>query len=76
MPPAPINLRFWCPKVARFGQIVLFRTDYDEIKIKKIGYDVIFSDVIVITSPKNVIKITLQNFSILSPSNQNFWLRQ
>jgi len=35
-----------------------------------------FSDVITITSPKNVTKITSQKFSILSPPKQNFWLRQ
>jgi len=32
-PPAPFNLRFWWSEVARFGQIVVFQTDYDEIKL-------------------------------------------
>jgi len=26
--------------------------------------------------PKNVIKLTSQDFSILEPPNQNFWLQQ
>jgi len=32
-PPAPYNLRFWCPKVAWFYQIVFFQTEYDEIEL-------------------------------------------
>jgi len=32
-PPAPLNLRFWWPKVAWFAQIVVFQTDYDKIKL-------------------------------------------
>jgi len=43
---------------------------------KKISYDVIS----VMSSPirhrNDVTKITSQNFSILGPPNQNFWLRQ
>jgi len=35
-----------------------------------------FSDVIVITSPKNVTQITSQNFSFWAPPNQNFWLHR
>jgi len=32
-PLAPLNLRFGWHKVAWFGQIVLFQTDYDKIKL-------------------------------------------
>jgi len=32
-PPAPLNLRYWWPEVAWFGQIVVFQTDYDEIEL-------------------------------------------
>jgi len=39
---------------------VFFKTKYDEIKIKKISYDVIS-----VTSPNNVTKVTSQKFSIL-----------
>jgi len=46
---------------------VVFQTDYEEIKLQKIGYDVI-----TITSPKNVTKITLQNSSILDPLQSKF----
>jgi len=34
-PPAPFNLQFWWSEVARFGQIMVFEIDYDEIKHKK-----------------------------------------
>jgi len=40
----------------------VFQADYDEIELQKISYDVIF-----ITLPKNVTKITSQNFSISAP---------
>jgi len=51
--------------------------DYDEIEFQKNQLWRHFSDVIVITSPKNATNITLQNFSILGPPpNQNFWLRR
>jgi len=39
-----------------FGQIVDFQTEHDEIELKKISYERYFSDVIIITSPKNVTK--------------------
>jgi len=42
----PINLGIWWPEDAWFAQIVFFQTDYDEIELKKISYDVI-----IITSP-------------------------
>jgi len=32
-PPALLNLRFWWPEVAWFGQIVVFQSDYDENKL-------------------------------------------
>jgi len=32
-PSATLNLWFCWPEVARFGQIVVFQTDYDEIKL-------------------------------------------
>jgi len=44
----------------------------NEIELKKIIYDVIFCDVIAITSLKNVTKITSQKFSILGPSQSKF----
>jgi len=36
-----LNLRYWWSKVAWIGQIVVFQTDYDEIELQKISYDVI-----------------------------------
>jgi len=34
------------------SKIVVFQADYDEIELQKINYDVIFFDVIAITSSK------------------------
>jgi len=65
--PSPFNLRFWWLEVAWFAQIVVFQTDYDEIKLQQNQLRYHFSDVIVITSPKNVTKLTSQDFSILGP---------
>jgi len=53
---------------------VFFRTDYDEINLKN-TYDVIFGDVIVITSPKNAIKITSQNFPSWGPFQSKFLIK-
>jgi len=55
---------------------MVLQVDNDEIEIQKNQLWRNFRDVIAITSPKNVTKITSQNFSILAPPNQNFWLRQ
>jgi len=57
---------------AWFIQIVFFQTDYDEIELKKNQLWCHFSDVIVPMSPKNVTKITSQDFSILVPSQSKF----
>jgi len=45
--PALFNIRFWWLEVTRFGQIVVFQTDFDKIELQKYSYDVI-----VITSSK------------------------
>jgi len=69
-PPAPLNLRFWWPKVTWYGQILFFQADYDEIEIKKAvmtSWPLCHRKM----SPKKVTK-----FSILGLPNQNFWLRQ
>jgi len=34
-PPAPFNLRYWTAKVAWYGQIEFFQTNYDKIKLQK-----------------------------------------
>jgi len=47
---------------------VVFQAYYDKIELQNINYDVIFGDVIANTLPKNVSKLTSQNFSILAPS--------
>jgi len=46
---------------------LVFQTDYDEIELKNqlCRY---FNDVIIITLPKSITKITSQNFSFGSPS--------
>jgi len=51
---------------------VVFKTDYDEIELKKISYDVISVTVIVITSTKIVTKLMSKDFSILGPSQSKF----
>jgi len=53
---------------------MVFQTDCDEIKLQKSLRH--FSDVITITSPKIVTKITSKFFPFWLPPNQNFWLRQ
>jgi len=47
---------------------MVFQTDYDKIKLLKNQLSRHFSDVIIITSSKNVIKLMSQDFSILGPS--------
>jgi len=31
--PAPLNLQYWWPEVPWFGQMLVFETDYDKIKL-------------------------------------------
>jgi len=61
---ARFTFRYWWTEVTWFGQIVLFHSDYDEIELLKISYDVIS-----VTSPQTITSQTT------SP-NQNSWLRQ
>jgi len=35
-PPAPLNLLYWWPEVPWFGQMVVFESDYDKIKLQNI----------------------------------------
>jgi len=53
--PAPLNLQYWRLEVPWFGQIVVFEADYDEIELQNIVRRH-FSDVITITSSRNVTK--------------------
>jgi len=69
-PPAPLSLRFWWPKVAWFGQIVVFQTDYGEIKTLKNQLRQNFSDVIDITSTKNVTKSVTKFFYLGPPPSK------
>jgi len=55
---------------------LFFQANYDEIELQKISYDGHFSDVIVIMSPKNVTKITTQNFFILGLPQSKFLATQ
>jgi len=56
----------WWPEVPWFGQIVVFEADYDEIEIQNIVM-MSFQWLIIITSPKNVTKITSQIFFQFGP---------
>jgi len=50
---------------------VVFQTDYDKIELKnQLGHG--FSNVVVITSLENFIKLTSQDFPILGPAQSEF----
>jgi len=49
---------------------VVFQTDYDEIEHYKYQLRRHFSDAIIITSPKNVIRIMSQIFPFWAPPNK------
>jgi len=71
---APLNLQYWWPEVPWFGKIVVFactsrkyrstwvfEADYVKIELQNIVMT-LFSDVMAITSPRNVTKITSHIF--------------
>jgi len=71
--PGVSRIWFWWPEVEWLGQIAFFfQTDYDEIKLLRNQLSRNFSDVIIITFPKYVTKLTSQDFSILGPSQSKF----
>jgi len=59
-------LQYWWPEVAWFGQIVIFKLIMMKSNFKKQLWRHI-SDVITITSPKNVTKITSLFFQFAYP---------
>jgi len=69
--PASLNLRFWWPKVAWFGQIVVFQTDYDEIELKE---NQLWRHRYYFTEKCH--QTNIARFSILDSFQQNFWLHQ
>jgi len=64
--PASFNLRFWWPQVTCFGLIVVFQTDYDEIELQKISYDVISVTLSQLCHLKRY-QNNVTNFSVLAP---------
>jgi len=75
-PQSHLTFDFSDLKLRDLAKLCSFQPIMTKLNYKKISYDAIFSDVIVITTPKNVIKITSQKFPSWAPSNQNFRLRQ
>jgi len=75
-PQHPLNLQYWWPDVMCFGQIVVFRADYDEIELQKpVMTSFQWRHRHYVTEKhhqNNVAKF----FSFLAFPNQNFWLRQ
>jgi len=66
-----LNFNIGALKLRDLAKLWIFQLIMKKSNFKEISYDVI-----IITSPKNVTKLTSQKFSILGYPNQNFWLRQ
>jgi len=66
-PQAPLNLRCWWPEVAWFAQIVVFKLIMTKSNFK----NQLWRHHYCVTEKRQKPNIT--RFSILFPSNQNFW---